>query len=206
MDYYAVNNLNLPIELMMENAGIHLAQLVSGLVGFQSTIKIGVGKGNNGGGGMVAARRLLAWGFNVTLDIPFEINSPLLLNQLDRAKKFGAKLEVLENPDVWVDAYFGFSQRLPLPPIINERIKKANALDCIRISLDLPSGLNENGLDYFHSSHVLSLAASKKVLFSLNQDTKIFLADLGIPKSIYDKFNSIIPPFHLGEILELERE
>ena len=28
MDYYAVNNYNLPIELMMENAGLQLANLI----------------------------------------------------------------------------------------------------------------------------------------------------------------------------------
>jgi NAD(P)H-hydrate repair Nnr-like enzyme with NAD(P)H-hydrate epimerase domain len=41
LDYEAIKKYNIPVELMMENAGLHLA-----------------GKGNNGGGGLTAARRL----------------------------------------------------------------------------------------------------------------------------------------------------
>ena len=61
MDYYAVENYQLPIELMMENAGLQLAKLAAQFSGIEKAkILIGVGNGNNGGGGMVAARRLAA--------------------------------------------------------------------------------------------------------------------------------------------------
>ncbi|MGC9353704.1 MAG: hypothetical protein ACP5D9_07685, partial [Mariniphaga sp.] len=43
MDYYAVENYQLPIELMMENAGLHLARLVSTVASPGSIIKLGVG-------------------------------------------------------------------------------------------------------------------------------------------------------------------
>lgn len=63
MDYYAVENYALPIELMMENAGLQLANLVASSIQHPDTkILIGIGNGNNGGGGLVAARRLAAWG------------------------------------------------------------------------------------------------------------------------------------------------
>jgi NAD(P)H-hydrate repair Nnr-like enzyme with NAD(P)H-hydrate epimerase domain len=61
MDYIAVNDYNLPVELMMENAGLQLAKLVARSADKSQTILIGIGNGNNGGGGLVAARRLLAW-------------------------------------------------------------------------------------------------------------------------------------------------
>ncbi len=116
--YYVVNNFGLPIELMMENAGLQLANLIATFVKKDKTIKIGVGKGNNGGGGLVAARRLLAWGYQVYLDMPFQNYNQLVEIQLNRTLKFGAKTELIESPDVWVDAYLGFSQRLPLPPFL----------------------------------------------------------------------------------------
>ena len=50
MDYYAVNNYNLPVELMMENAGLQLANLVSLFAKKDSLIRVGIGNGNNGGG------------------------------------------------------------------------------------------------------------------------------------------------------------
>ncbi len=40
MDYFAVNNYNIPIELMMENAGLQLANLIAGFTNINQTIKI----------------------------------------------------------------------------------------------------------------------------------------------------------------------
>lgn len=90
MDYYAVKNYHLPIELMMENAGLNLARLVSTVAPPGSIIKIGVGNGNNGGGGLVAARRLLAWDFRVYLDFFTEITKSWI------EKSFGTKFSKIK--------------------------------------------------------------------------------------------------------------
>ena len=66
MDYLAVEKYNLPIELMMENAGLQLANIVANSASKSSFILIGAGNGNNGGGDLVAARRLAAWGYKVS--------------------------------------------------------------------------------------------------------------------------------------------
>ncbi len=73
MDYLAVEKYDLPIELMMENAGLQLARLIALKATKNSKITIGVGNGNNGGGGLVAARRLAAWGYDVYLDLAVDI-------------------------------------------------------------------------------------------------------------------------------------
>ena len=126
MDYYAVNQYDLPIELMMENAGLHLANLIADFAPKDQIIKVGVGNGNNGGGGLVAARRLAAWGYPVYLDVFTELTKELVKKQFERALKFGAKNESMPNPNVWIDAYLGFSQRLPLNDSLVEIIGKAN--------------------------------------------------------------------------------
>ncbi len=207
MDYYTVENYSLPIELMMENAGLQLANLVaSNTTSHNETILIGIGNGNNGGGGLVAARRLAAWGYNVYLDISTEISKELPKKQLDRALKFGAKSSMMSNPSIWVDAYLGFSQRLPLGDNLSSIISKANNCTSKKISLDIPTGfLGDISTNYFKADMVLSLAASKKILYSLPQKTKIFISDLGIPKEIYEKFGTKIPSFHLSNMLLLER-
>ena len=48
MDYYAVEHFNLPIELMMENAGLQLANLIAHSSTKDQQIRIGIGNGNNG--------------------------------------------------------------------------------------------------------------------------------------------------------------
>ena len=206
MDYYAVNNYKLPVEMMMENAGLQLANLVTAFAEKEQRIKIGVGNGNNGGGGLVAARRLAAWGFTVYLDLFTEITKELPVRQLERALKFGAKVEDVPKPDVWIDAYLGFSQRLPLPQSLIEIIDEANRSSAVKISLDIPTGFpGDINSQYFEADKILTLAAPKKMLHHVNSSTEIFIADLGIPIEVYAKFGIEQPPFYRSNILKLNR-
>jgi len=206
MDYYAVNNYNLPIEFMMENAGLQLANLVAQFTSKDKTIKIGVGNGNNGGGGLVAARRLAAWGYSVYLDFFTEITKEIPAEQLERAIKFGAKTEINDNPDVWIDAYLGFSQQLPLKPSLLKIINEANSSSALKVSLDIPTGFlgNPNTL-HFNADKILTLAAPKKVLYEFNSNAEIYIADLGIPKEVYKKFDTELLPFYKNNIIQLIR-
>ncbi len=205
MDYYTLNNYNLPIELMMENAGLQLANLVASFAEKSQSIKVGIGNGNNGGGGLVAARRLAAWGYPVYLDISTKIARELPALQLKRALKFGARIGEIANPDVWVDAYLGFSQRLPLNSKLLKTIEEANKRLAIKVSLDIPTGFLGNiNSPYFQSDKVLTLAAPKKILYKLMTKSEIYVADLGIPAEVYSKFGVEIPPFHLGNIIEIK--
>ncbi|QWX83477.1 NAD(P)H-hydrate epimerase [Cellulophaga sp. HaHaR_3_176] len=196
MDYLAVEQYNLPIPLMMENAGLQLANLIALTAKKTSKILIGIGNGNNGGGGLVAARRLAAWGFEVYLDIPVEITKNLPAEQLERALLFGAKKGIIAAPDIWVDAYLGFSQRLPLSEVFLSRIQTANSSNALKISLDIPMGVSEDITQpMFQADQVLTLAAPKQILNTLSLKTKIFIADIGIPYGIYEKFNIPMPSF-----------
>jgi len=205
MDYYAVNNYFLPIELMMENAGLQLANLVASFADKNQVVKIGVGNGNNGGGGLVAARRLASWGYSVYIDAFTEITKEIPLSQLQRAIKFGVKQENIANPDIWIDAYLGFSQRLPLKPSLVQTIEDANSSSAIKVSLDIPTGfLGNTEIPYFQAAKVLSLAAPKKILYHLPSKTEIFIADLGIPKEVYAEFNVEALPFYKSNIIQIK--
>lgn len=205
MDYYAVENYGLPIELMMENAGLQLANLIASFASPNQTIQIGVGNGNNGGGGMVAARRLAAWGYTVFIDPFTNITKELPSKQLKRAISFGAQLGAIEKPAVWVDAYMGFSQRLPLPQPLLDVLEQANSSKALRISLDIPTGfLGDLDELYFTSDKVLTLAYPKKILTNLPITTEQYVADLGIPASVYAHFNVEPLPFFEGNILEIK--
>ena len=204
MDYYAVNNYNLPVELMMENAGLLLADMAASMANKTKIIQIGIGNGNNGGGGLVAARRLAAWGYRVHLSFSSKITKELPKKQLERAILFGAITESISNPDLWIDAWLGFSQRLPLDAHLAALIETANNCVAQRLSLDIPTGFLGN-LDstYFNADKVLTLAAPKKILYHLPKDTGLYVADLGIPKEVYTKFGVSMLPFDRNGIIKL---
>ena len=206
MDYFAVSNYNLPIELMMENAGLQLASLAASMVGKTKTIQIGIGNGNNGGGGLVAARRLAAWGFSVHLSFSSKITKELPKRQLERAILFGASTESISGPDLWIDAWLGFSQRLPLDVHLSALIETANNSIAQRLSLDIPTGfLGDTNIAYFKADKVLTLAAPKRILFNLPVESELHVADLGIPESVYRKFKVKMLPFEKNGIVKLKR-
>lgn len=205
MDYLALGNYNLSIELMMENAGLHLARLATSYLPEKGELLIGIGIGNNGGGGLVAARRLAGWGYSVFLDIPDLKLNELPSRQLKRALLAGVKIKKLTKPQLFIDAYFGFSQRLPLPSNFKKAIRKANKLSCPKLSLDIPSGFNRQTFDsLFNPTAILTLAAMKTELLSLLNDTQIYIADLGISSAVYKKFKIPFPgAFKFSGIIEV---
>lgn len=191
-DFAAVNDYQLPIELMMENAGLHLAAAVRDLLPNGGEVLIGVGPGNNGGGGLVAARRLKAWGYTVNLHVYSIQFNPLALTQFERAMAFGVGDEPLGIPAVAVDAYLGFSQRLPLDEDFKLAVSLMNAMQVPIVSLDVPTGLSEKEESqeepYIKATKVVTVAAPKRVLWSRYCTADLELVDLGIPLELYQQF------------------
>jgi hydroxyethylthiazole kinase-like uncharacterized protein yjeF len=94
VDRWAIEEMGIPSEQLMEAAGTALAEAVAGLSP-QGPVRIVCGKGNNGGDGEIAGRKLAEMGFEVEV-----------------ARVFGD--EVPDDPDRWlagsgvvVDAIFG---------------------------------------------------------------------------------------------------
>jgi len=203
MDELAIRKYGLTIELMMENAGLQLARLISQYATKQSNIHIGIGKGNNGGGGLVAARRLAGWGFQVLLDIPDADLRSLPGLQLDRSLAAGASVCPIGKADIFVDAYFGFSQKLPLPKAYLDSIHKANKNSAFRISLDLPSGFNkETGTLLFSPNLILTMAAPKTELITFGYGPILHIADISIPRELYEHFGLLQPAFQQSGIIQ----
>ncbi len=70
VDRVMVEELGIELQQMMENAGRALARrarLMSGGDATGQRVTVLAGSGGNGGGGMVAARRLSIWGAEVTV-------------------------------------------------------------------------------------------------------------------------------------------
>ena len=117
---------------------------------------------------------------------------------------FGVTQSVPSNTDIWVDAYLGFSQRLPLSKVFLEKITLANASTAHRISLDIPIGISEDrSAPMFKAHQVVTLAAPKKILEILPKEIAVFVADIGIPKAVYTEFDIEMPCFARQQLLKI---
>jgi NAD(P)H-hydrate epimerase len=210
-----VEDLKIPVELMMENAGHCLAQLTMHLYRNKhiKAIQVISGSGNNGGGGLVAARRLKAWNRPVEVYIPQGINSLRSLPQKQLERVIEIKVPVKEeiptstiDKSITIDAYlgYGFSKR---SDSISDSVFKFLSNHPDVLSLDVPSGLDSNtgeGTCNINPRATLSLAFPKIGLLRAEKTHvgNLFVGDIGIPPSIYQTDLGIewSKPYHLSDL------
>ena len=202
VDRIMVEDFKIPVELMMELAGLNLAILALNL----SKKKIDkyiiiAGTGNNAGGGIVAARRLNSWGLNAQVFLPrgrSELKD-VPKNQLMRAKQFGIEITNglpysflnFENDTLFIDAYLGYGFS-PRQDKISTNV--FNFYSNLRnlISLDVPSGLDATTGENFSGINpvaTMTLAYVKQGLLITEKENvgELYIADIGIPINIYYK-------------------
>src|SRR5574340_129052 len=90
VDRRMIEEFHIDLEMMMENAGSALALHARRLLGkaLREKVVVLVGKGNNGGGGLVAARHLHNWGAKTKVILSSEEESirEIPAKQLDMLK------------------------------------------------------------------------------------------------------------------------
>lgn len=193
---------------MMENAGRNLAELTIKTLGKswnKSKILILAGTGGNGGGGICAARHLANKGANVSVCITdVEKLKDVTAYQLHILKSTSAKQISFkdlhkENPDLIIDAIIGYSLTGKPNGISAEMIDWAAEKLGIRISLDIPSGINSTTGEvmgtFINPDLTMTLALPKTGLLpEITGD--LYLADIGIPAKVYEKLKiDYQPPF-----------
>jgi NAD(P)H-hydrate epimerase len=208
IDRRAIDEFGLPGAALMESAGGEVARKVEEILGCASGKKICIfaGKGNNGGDGFVAARRLINKGAKVkvllvegkdavtgdarlNLDVLYKTGSDVveLAGERDWDKaKFAAALA-----DCLVDAIVGTGFRGEVDGHMAEIIKIINAADKPVVAVDIPSGIDAN------TGQVRGVAvkATHTVTFALPKPGLLFqpgaayagavtVADIGIPSAL----------------------
>ena len=122
VDRLMMEEYNMTLLQMMENAGRNLALLAKRLLDgdiVDRPIVVLAGRGNNGGGGLAAARHLLNWGAWVQVVLTAEPASYLdaPAHQLAILQKMGAPLAWAEEgwelppADLLIDALIGYGLR-----------------------------------------------------------------------------------------------
>jgi len=208
IDDLAQARFAIPGIILMENAGLHAAELALKILKKNKikNVKIFCGPGNNGGDGYVVGRHLLNNGISVTI---------FLLGPLDKIKgdaltnfiilrKMGIKpvaihagkdinqlSRVLKTRGLIIDAIFGIGLSKEIVGIFKQAIECINSSKNPVLSLDTPSGLCATTGKIFGVSvkadHTVSFAALKKGFFlkcGPRQAGKVTVVDIGIPRSL----------------------
>ena len=201
--------LGLPSEVLMENAGLAIAQEVKGWLGSieHRRILVLVGPGNNGGDGLVAARHLHDWGatVNIYLCHPRSDDDPnYRLTQergipstlADEDEGLAELDNMLSTSELVIDALFGTGKLRPFQGIDKQvltRVRQAKEAkpSLSIVAVDLPSGLDaDSGAtdpSCVAADLTITLGYPKLGLFAFpgrEQVGQLVVADIGIPESL----------------------
>ncbi len=154
VDRAMIEDFKIELIQMMENAGRNLASLARerflGGDPIGKRVVVLAGTGGNGGGALVAARRLHNWGAHVRVFVtkPAADFTPVPAHQLDILTRMkvsvGQAAGVVEErtPDVILDGVIGYSLKgAPRGPA-SDLIRWANAQEAPILALDAPSGVD----------------------------------------------------------------
>ncbi len=155
MDRTAIETFGIAPELLMENAGHAVYDVIRNQLGAGGQrFVVFAGPGNNGGDGLVVARKLLSSGGDVRVFLlsdparytgsakaNFEIATRLPL-EITRVESIETMAEALAQCDVVVDAILGTGLIREVEGRYRQVIEQINASGKKVVSIDIPSGVN----------------------------------------------------------------
>lgn len=212
IDRLMVDELGISLEQMMENAGRALAVLarraLRDLPGRRITVL--AGPGGNGGGALVAARRLAIWGAEVTVALassPAQMH-PIPAHQLRIARGMGIAIVEAQEPlpefarsALVLDGLFGYSLAGAPRGRSAELIRAANDSRVAILALDVPSGLSADTGEAFEptirAQQTLTLALPKTGLLAPRAEPyvgELFVADISVPAEVYRRIGLAVGP------------
>ncbi|HDJ89426.1 MAG TPA: NAD(P)H-hydrate dehydratase [Thermoprotei archaeon] len=192
--------LGLPPRILMESAGKSVAENVTS----GKNILVVAGLGNNGGDGFVAARYLASIGKNIDVLLigrPDRIRSEEARENFEILKRmeYSINIHVLtdssmlqryeylfEKADVIIDAIFGTGIKGKIREPYASVIKKINSSKALKISVDIPSGLDPDTGEIHDICVKPDITVTfHKVKTGLTKNRKvcgkIIVANIGIP-------------------------
>lgn len=182
-DQITAKKQNISSTELMERAGTQIFNWIhQRLQGAQVPIHVFCGIGNNGGDGLVLARQLINYGYNVhtyVVNCSDKRSNDFLVNY-DRIKQTSKEWPTMLNceadfptigpDDIIVDAVFGIGLNRPANPWVQGLFQHFKASKAFTLSIDLPSGLypdkvpeNEEGVVW--ADYTLSFQSPKLVFF-----------------------------------------
>ncbi|MEZ0360371.1 MAG: NAD(P)H-hydrate dehydratase [Hydrogenobacter sp.] len=192
-DRTATKDIGIPSLLLMENAGLRVAQVIREVFPGVKRILFFIGKGNNGGDGLVAVRHLHLMGYKVdyllTLGEDLKGDPAVNLEILKRLGLFPLKGEPAKDYDLIVDAIFGTGFKPPVRDGVVRWINFMNSSGIPVLSVDIPSGLSADSAMEYEPSVKASITVTfqfPKVCHLLYPSAKrcgkVYVANIGMPE------------------------
>ncbi len=226
VDRAMIEDFEIELIQMMENAGRNLAHLARErfLAGNPrgKHVVVLAGRGGNGGGAMVCARRLSNWGASVEVclttepgkvgGVPAHQLGILVRMQIPISTPGGPAFPSASNEvDLVVDGLIGYSlSGAPRGPAA-EMIRWANEQPAPVLALDAPSGLDTATGEAFdptiNAEATLTLALPKRGLRSRRDHIgELYLADISVPPALYEQALGLEvgPLFAKSDIVRLD--
>ncbi|MFQ1020902.1 NAD(P)H-hydrate dehydratase [Tardisphaera saccharovorans] len=189
--------LGLSPSLLMEAAGEAVARELAARVKEGSSVLVLCGSGNNGGDGLVAARRLSAMGYDVTVGLTSraeELSGPPkekfeLLSRLYTVKVFErADAEtvkrLISSAQAVIVALVGTGVKGPLREPLRSIVMVVNASNAFKLAVDVPAGIDpdsgEDG-DVTLKADLTVTMHAPKLGFGRHRLNYV-VADIGIPR------------------------
>jgi NAD(P)H-hydrate epimerase len=205
LDRLAIEECHLPGIVLMENAGRNIAEAVYQRLAAPAaaSVLILVGPGNNGGDGLVVARQLHNAGVRVTAlrAVPEHKLRGDARTNLQIAKSFAFPLrdasaepaldllrDQFESATVIVDALLGTGSSGNPRGTLGALIELANAVDALRVAVDVPTGLDADtgapGEPTFRAHLTVTMAARKQGFDAPQAQAftgEVEVVDIGLP-------------------------
>ncbi len=208
VDRVMVEDLQIGLIQMMENAGRNLARVVIERFG-PDRVSVLTGSGGNGGGGLVAARHLANAGIDVIgrSTRPADELAGVPARQFMILERMG--IAVTEQPvdaDLTIDALIGYSLRGEPRGRTAELISGVSTTRPV-VSLDTPSGLDVDTAAtpgaVVSADVTMTLALPKIGLRDAPQVGELLLADISVPPSVTSALGPGAPDFRGSPIVRL---
>ncbi len=208
LDRRATEEFGVPSSALMDRAGHHVAKVVSSMLSAIGGRRVAVlvGKGNNGGDGLVAAKYLQLAGVDVTA---FLLAEPTHLKgdvaaALGAAKEAGVTtrglssdvqskepMAIFASADLLIDAIFGTGFRGVIEGLPATVVEAANRSGKPIVAVDIPSGLladsGRSSGPNIRATATVTLALPKYGLLvypGAEAVGKLYVADIGYPSAL----------------------
>lgn len=204
-DGYAIEALGISVDSLMENAGTKTAEVGRAMLGGDvrgKKVEVLVGRGNNGGDGLVAARHLRNWDCKVVAVLGDDRSTlrDVPARQLSTVEKMGVEVagaDATLGADLLIDALLGYGSRGNPREPLSGLIRRTNSANIPVLAVDIPSGLDattgEPGEPSISAKATVTFGFPKTGFLNPRARALIgdlYVADISLPGAIYEKYSS----------------